>query len=117
MHPLDWHAIGSLAPGARAANDGSTLSFHDGTTIEILHTPGHTDGSVCYVIGDVVFTGDMLFAGSVGGAYGDKSTYADILRSISTKLFALPDATTVMPGHGPPTTIGLERGHNPFFET
>lgn len=115
MHPLDWHAIGALASHAYAADDGGSVAFSDGTTIGMMHTPGHTDGSVCYQIGSVVFTGDMLFAGSVGGAYGYKSTYNDILHSIATKLFTLPEATAVMPGHGPATTIALERAHNPFF--
>ena len=115
MHPLDVHAIGSLGADALAANDGTVLPFGDGAEIRVLHTPGHTDGSVCYLIDSTVFTGDILFSGSVGGAYGDKSTYEDILRSVSTKLFTLPGDTAVMPGHGPPSTIGTERAHDPFF--
>jgi hydroxyacylglutathione hydrolase len=106
MHPLDAHAIGTLASKALAANDGATFPFGEGAHIRVLHTPGHTDGSVCYLI---------LFSGSVGGAYGDKSTYADILRSVSTKIFTLPAATAIMPGHGPPSTVGVERDHDPFF--
>jgi hydroxyacylglutathione hydrolase len=115
MHPLDVHAIGSLGSKALAANDGATFPFGDGAEIRVLHTPGHTDGSVCYLIDPFIFTGDILFSGSVGGAYGDKSTYADILRSVSTKIFTLPDATAIMPGHGPPSTVGVERDHDPFF--
>ena len=69
----------------------------------MLHTPGHTDGSSCYIFKDAVFSGDTLFAASVGGAYGDASTYGDILNSVRSKLFTLPDDTVVMPGHGPPT--------------
>jgi len=56
-----------------------------------------------------------LFAGSVGGAFGDISTYADILASVRFKLFALDDTTVLMPGHGPPSTIAEEKAHNPFF--
>ncbi|HTX56091.1 MAG TPA: MBL fold metallo-hydrolase [Candidatus Acidoferrales bacterium] len=115
MHPLDVHAIGSFAPSALAATDGATFPFGDGAQIRVLHTPGHTDGSVCYLIDPVLFTGDILFSGSVGGAYGDRSTYADILRSVSEKIFTLPETTTIMPGHGPPSTVGVERAHDPFF--
>jgi glyoxylase-like metal-dependent hydrolase (beta-lactamase superfamily II) len=81
----------------------------------MLHTPGHTDGSSSYLLRSTVFTGDTLFAGSIGGAYGDASTYDDILNSVRSKLFTLPEETVVMPGHGPPTSIGQERTHNPFF--
>ena len=115
MHALDAHAIGPLAQRATLVRDGEELAFGEGAAIRMLHTPGHTDGSSSYVFKSTVFTGDTLFAGSVGGAYGDASTYDDILNSISGKLFALPGETVVMPGHGPPTTIAQERAHNPFF--
>jgi hydroxyacylglutathione hydrolase len=115
MHPLDAPAIGALASTALAASDGATFPFGDDAHIRVLHTPGHTDGSVCYVVDPIVFTGDILFSGSVGGAYGDKSTYADVLRSVSTKIFTLPETTVIMPGHGPPSTVGVERAHDPFF--
>lgn len=115
MHPLDVHAIGALAPRTTPVRDGEELPFGDGVRIRMLHTPGHTDGSSSYLFKSTVFTGDTLFAGSVGGAYGDASTYDDILNSVRSKLFTLPDDTVVMPGHGPPTTIAQERAHNPFF--
>jgi glyoxylase-like metal-dependent hydrolase (beta-lactamase superfamily II) len=115
MHALDVHAIGSLAGKALLLRDGESLPFGGGSTIRMLHTPGHTDGSSCYIFKDAVFSGDTLFAASVGGAYGDASTYDDILNSVRSKLFTLPDDSVVMPGHGPPTTIALEKVHNPFF--
>ncbi len=115
MHKLDVHAIGALASKTTLVNDGETLPFGDGSTIRMLHTPGHTDGSSCYLFQSTVFSGDTLFAASVGGAYGDVSTYGDILNSVRSKLFVLPADTVVMPGHGPPTTIELEKEHNPFF--
>jgi hydroxyacylglutathione hydrolase len=115
MHKYDVHAIGGLASRAVPVKDGEELPFGDAAAIRMLHTPGHTDGSSCYLFRSTVFTGDTLFAGSVGGAFGDKSTYADILNSVSTKLFKLDEETVVMPGHGPPSTIGQERQHNPFF--
>jgi hydroxyacylglutathione hydrolase len=115
MHELDVHAIGSLAGKALLVRDGDDLPFGEGVRVRMLHTPGHTDGSSSYVFKSVVFTGDTLFAASVGGAYGDASTYGDILNSVRSKLFTLPDETIVMPGHGPPSRIGLEKAHNPFF--
>ena len=115
MHRADAHAIGGLAARALPVNDGEELPFGDGAAIRMLHTPGHTDGSSSFLFRSTVFTGDTLFAGSVGGAYGDVSTYDDVLASIRFKLFALADDTVVMPGHGPPSTIGQEKAHNPFF--
>lgn len=115
MHKADVFAIGSLASKALLLKDNEDLPFGDDAKIRMLHTPGHTDGSSSFLFASTVFTGDTLFAGSVGGAYGDVSTYDDILNSVRMKLFALPDETVVMPGHGPPSRIGLEREHNPFF--
>jgi hydroxyacylglutathione hydrolase len=115
MHKYDVHAIGALARNALPVKDGEQLPFGENAEIRMLHTPGHTDGSSCYLFKATVFTGDTLFAGSVGGAFGDKSTYADILKSVSTKLFKLDDETVIMPGHGPPSTIAQEKQHNPFF--
>jgi glyoxylase-like metal-dependent hydrolase (beta-lactamase superfamily II) len=115
MHRSDVAAIGDLAPGALPIVDGDELPFGDDATIRMLHTPGHTDGSSCFLFRSTLFTGDTLFAGSVGGAFGDVSTYDDILASVKFKLFELNDQTVVMPGHGPPSTIEQEKAHNPFF--
>jgi hydroxyacylglutathione hydrolase len=116
MHAADAHALGSgLAHRILPVVDNDALPFGDQTEIRMLHTPGHTDGSSCFLFRSSLFSGDTLFAGSVGGAFGDTSTYADILRSVRFKLFSLADTTVVMPGHGPPTTIAEEKAHNPFF--
>ena len=115
MHELDVGAIGPLAKDALRIRDGEALPFGDDASIRMLHTPGHTDGSSSFLFQGALFSGDTLFAASVGGAYGEKSTYGDILNSVRSKLFTLPDDTVVMPGHGPPTKIGLEKHHNPFF--
>ncbi|GAC1422340.1 MAG: hypothetical protein NVSMB5_15860 [Candidatus Velthaea sp.] len=115
MHKSDSQAIGSLAKHALPIVDGDELPFGEHAAIRMLHTPGHTDGSSCFLFKSTLFTGDTLFAGSVGGAFGDVSTYDDILSSVKFKLFALDDATVVMPGHGPPSTIGEEKAHNVFF--
>ncbi len=92
----------------------------------VMHTPGHTRGSVClYVPVDAaaersadpgtLFAGDTLFAGSIGRTDLWGGSFEDILRSIANKLLALPDDTLVYPGHGEPTTIGREREWNPFL--
>jgi glyoxylase-like metal-dependent hydrolase (beta-lactamase superfamily II) len=115
MHRADVKVIGNLAARAIPVTDGDELAFGDDASIRMLHTPGHTDGSSCFLFRSTVFSGDTLFAGSVGGVFADVSTYDDLLASIRFKLFALDDHTVVMPGHGPPTTIGEEKSHNPFF--
>ena len=115
MHRSDVGAIGELGKRAKPIVDGDELPFGDAAAIRMLHTPGHTDGSSCFLFRSTLFTGDTLFAGSVGGVFGMNSTYQDILDSVRFKLFALDDATVVAPGHGPPSTIGEEKAHNPFF--
>lgn len=115
MHKADVAAIGPLAQRALPVVDGDELPFGPAAQIRMLHTPGHTDGSTSFVFRSTVFTGDLLFAGSVGGAFGDVTGYSDILESVRDKIFTLDDATVVMPGHGPPTTVAQEKAHNPFF--
>jgi hydroxyacylglutathione hydrolase len=115
MHKSDVSAIGALASSALPIRDGDELPFGENAAIRMLHTPGHTDGSSCFMFRSTLFTGDTLFAGSVGGAFGTLSTYRDILDSVRTKIFTLDDATVLMPGHGPPSTVAEEKAHNPFF--
>ena len=83
--------------------------------IRVIHTPGHSPGSVCYFIDDVVFAGDTLFAGSIGRTDLYGGSYEEIIHSINTRLFTLEDHIIVYPGHGEFTTIGKEKRHNPFF--
>jgi hydroxyacylglutathione hydrolase len=115
MHKADVKAIGPLAHRALPVVDGDELPFGDDAAIRMLHTPGHTDGSACFLFRSTIFTGDTLFAGSVGGIFADVATYDDLLNSVRFKLFSLDDDTVVMPGHGPPSTIREEKAHNPFF--
>jgi hydroxyacylglutathione hydrolase len=115
MHASDAGAIGGLARRALPIVDGDEVPFGEDASIRMLHTPGHTDGSSCFLFRSTLFSGDTLFAGSVGGAYGNVSTYDDILKSVRFKLFDLDDETVLMPGHGPPSTIAEEKAHNPFF--
>ncbi len=115
MHELDLHAIGTLGSKALHVRDGEELPFGNDVKIRMLHTPGHTDGSSSFLFKSALFTGDTLFAGSIGGVFGEATGYDDILNSVRSKMFTLPDDTIVMPGHGPPSLIGLEKAHNPFF--
>lgn len=80
--------------------------------IHCRHTPGHTVGGITYVADRVVFVGDTLFAGSVGRP---NYQYEALLQSIREKILTLPDSTVILPGHGPPTTVGEEKQNNPFF--
>ena len=87
--------------------------------LEVLHTPGHTPGSVCFAVttGDAttLLTGDTLFAGSIGRWDLGGTSMEDIVASIHGKLMDYNDATPVVPGHGPNTTIGTERVSNPYL--
>lgn len=89
--------------------------------IEVLHTPGHTPGSVCFAVRDddgvQLLTGDTLFAGSIGRWDIGGTSMQDIVTSIRTKLLDYPDATHVTPGHGAATTIGRERATNPYLQS
>ncbi len=84
---------------------------------EILHTPGHTEGSVCILFPEqkILFAGDTLFAGSIGRTDLPGGDERLLLRSIHTRLMPLPESTIVVPGHGDETTIGQERETNPFL--
>jgi glyoxylase-like metal-dependent hydrolase (beta-lactamase superfamily II) len=80
-------------------------------SLHILHTPGHTPGCICLLDGSTLIAGDTLFPGGPGATRGDKDRFAQIIESITTKLFVLPDDTLVRPGHGTDTTIGTEKPH------
>jgi glyoxylase-like metal-dependent hydrolase (beta-lactamase superfamily II) len=88
-----------------------------GLSGEILHTPGHTQGSVCLYLPEknLLLAGDTLFAGSVGRTDLPGGDGPTLIRSIHDQLLPLPDSTVVVPGHGPNTTIGKERASNPFL--
>lgn len=85
---------------------------------QVLHTPGHTQGSICLHFAplSMVFAGDTLFAGSIGRTDLPGGNDRQIIDSIQTRLMALPDETAVIPGHGPATTIGTEHEMNPFLQ-
>ena len=105
LHPLDATIAGKPID---AAIETGTLPIGR-TEAMVLHTPGHTPGSVCLSLPGVVFTGDTLFPGGPGATRFDHSSFATIIESLETELFSLPDETIVFPGHGASTTIGTER--------
>ena len=84
----------------------------------VLHTPGHTQGSVCLHFAplNLLIAGDTLFAGSIGRTDLPGGDFDQIIASLRTRLLALPDETRVLPGHGPGTTIGQERASNPYLQ-
>ena len=99
-------------------NDNKIISI-TGLTGTILHTPGHTQGSVCFYLPQqtLLLAGDTLFAGSVGRTDLPGGNSRQLITSIHDRLLPLPDETAVIPGHGPSTTIGAERESNPFLVT
>lgn len=117
----DPDAWGSGMPGApavpvkdvRTLVEGDVLTFA-GFRIEVLHTPGHTPGSVCYRTDGWVLSGDLVFAGTIGRSDFRNSSSADMGRSLR-RFLELPDPMEVYPGHGPRTSVGRERARNPFL--
>jgi len=96
--------------------DGATVGV-EGVQATVIHTPGHTQGSVCLHVenADLLLAGDTLFAGSVGRSDLPGGNGAQLIRSIRERLLVLPEATVVIPGHGGLTQIGTEREENPFL--
>ncbi|MDB9822777.1 MBL fold metallo-hydrolase [Deltaproteobacteria bacterium] len=116
--PVLIHA--SDASGLGFAPDGSLFDgqdIHVGTyKINVIHTPGHSPGGICLHAPGAVFTGDTLFAGSVGRTDFPGGDHDRLINGVVNKVFPLGDDLRVYPGHGPVTTIGRERTTNPFFQ-
>ncbi len=109
LHPADQEMVPRRAD--HEASDGDTISFGD-ASVRLIHTPGHTPGSTCLLLGEThLFTGDTLFPGGPGNTFGDADAFATIMRSLRERLFVLSDDTWVYPGHGDDTTLGRERPH------
>ena len=109
IHPADLRPdICDLEPDGHLT-DGERIQVGE-VDVRIVHTPGHTPGSVCVLVGGHAITGDTLFPGGPGATRWDYSSFDTVIESIETKLFTLPDGTGVYPGHGDRmTTIGTER--------
>jgi len=127
-HPDHWQALAAVADATgaptylhpadadsvpRAADqplvDGARIRF-GAAEVEVIHTPGHTPGSTCLLLGGAhLFSGDTLFPGGPGATFGDAEAFARIMDSLRQRLFVLDDATHVYPGHGDDTTLGRER--------
>ncbi|MFZ0631311.1 MAG: MBL fold metallo-hydrolase [Acidobacteriaceae bacterium] len=109
-------AAPEVAPPDLSADDSMTAGI-SGHTAQILHTPGHTQGSIClhFAPDDLLLAGDTLFAGSIGRTDLPGGDGRQLLQSIHNRLLVLPEETLVIPGHGPKTTIGEERQANPFL--
>ena len=95
-------------------NEGDKVLLGD-ATFEILHCPGHSPDSLCFYDGEILIGGDVLFHRSVGRTDIPGGDSVQLIDSITKKLLSLPDSTIVYPGHGPTTTIGDEKLHNPFL--
>jgi hydroxyacylglutathione hydrolase len=107
----------------RELNDGAEVALA-GLRFSAIHAPGHTPGSIMFQtpykgqpdIDSVVFSGDVLFAGSIGRTDLPGGNMADMLKSLRTKVLPLPDTVAVLPGHGPQTTMARERAGNPYLQ-
>ena len=94
-------------------SEGDTVTLGE-TVFRIIETPGHTEGGICYVTSDEVFTGDTLFRLSVGNTSFETGSWPVLVSSIQNKLYTLDEGLNVYSGHGEPTTIGFEKRANPF---
>jgi glyoxylase-like metal-dependent hydrolase (beta-lactamase superfamily II) len=118
IHLLDAPFLGEASPGGMPSNvllkDDDFVKFGN-VSLKVLHTPGHTPGSICLVGDKTVFTGDTLFAGSIGRTDFPESSSADMDVSLR-KLLGLPDGLLVYPGHGEVSVMGTEKMVNPFLQ-
>ncbi|MCK4235067.1 MBL fold metallo-hydrolase [candidate division WOR-3 bacterium] len=104
IHPFDWIEGCDIE-----LKDNQEIKFGEDELI-VIHTPGHTPGGCCFLVGEILFSGDTLFPNGYGNTSFSGGDEQAILKSIRERLLALPDETEVYPGHGKSTTIGRERG-------
>ena len=101
-------------PADRLLEDKDTIRFGK-SSLRVVHTPGHTPGSVSFLGDGIVFSGDTLFFGGVGRTDLPGGSTKDLEKSIKKKILTLPPETIVLPGHGPMTSVGEEKESNPFL--
>jgi glyoxylase-like metal-dependent hydrolase (beta-lactamase superfamily II) len=119
-----------LSPTATFIEPDDVRELADGAVVDVaglsfgaIHAPGHTPGSVMFrtaypsdaAVDSIVFSGDVLFAGSIGRTDLPGGSHGDMLRSLRTKVLPLPDSVVVLPGHGPQTSMARERASNPYL--
>jgi len=112
-HPADSDRLPS--PPETPLNDGDTISFGN-LKLDVLHTPGHTPGSLCFRTGKYLISGDTIFPGGPGKT-GSPESLRQIIKSITEKIFVLPDDTQVFPGHGGPTILKKEKDEFSVFSS
>lgn len=104
----------SSPPADRYLKHGDLVTAGE-VSLKVLHAPGHSSGGICLLEDGIVFSGDALFAGSIGRTDLPGGDLMTLINSIQSNLLTLPDDTRVFPGHGPDTTIGAEKKENPFL--
>ncbi|MBO5739356.1 MBL fold metallo-hydrolase [bacterium] len=95
-------------------NDGDIIKLGD-LEIKVIHTPGHTQGGVCFYVNNCLFSGDTIFKESIGRCDLPGGNFNQIVQSIEQKIFILPDNTIIYPGHGKSTTVAWEKSHNSYL--
>jgi glyoxylase-like metal-dependent hydrolase (beta-lactamase superfamily II) len=110
----DNSVFGTLPKASGYLKDGDNVKLGD-DVIRVIETPGHTEGGLCFLVNDKLFTGDTLFQGSVGRSDFIGGNAIKLINSIKTKLLPLGDEIEVYPGHGEASTIGYEKRSNPFL--
>ncbi len=113
--PTLWDLVRNPCTVDQEIHNSSALKIA-GLEIEVIHTPGHTGGSVCYRVGTHLFSGDTLFKGSIGRTDLPGGSDNEMFNTLRTRICSLDDALVVYPGHGPVTTIGEEKELNPFLQ-
>jgi glyoxylase-like metal-dependent hydrolase (beta-lactamase superfamily II) len=106
IHSLDTRALPK--PPDFYLHNGQTLYFGD-LALQVFHTPGHSPGAVCFLVEKTLFSGDTIFPNGPGNTSIPRADYQQILRSIHSQIFTLPEDTVIYPGHGLETTVGREK--------
>jgi len=114
IHEYDAPLLSS-PPAGKELHDGDVIEVGS-VKLRVIHTPGHSRGSIILLSSDIVFSGDTLFAGGIGRYDLPGGSLGQLVDSLKNKLLTLPDYVKVYPGHGPVSTIGEERRSNPFLQ-
>lgn len=114
IHERDSDFPGGGLKNTKLLKDADTIEEGD-IKFEVIHTPGHTPGSISLKLGNMIFTGDTLFREGVGRTDFPYGSETDLSSSIKKRLMIFDDSVEIFPGHGPASTIGHERKHNPFL--